>query len=115
MIAPFIDPVTREKMKFNEDLRQYVPPQQLWKAYAGDLNFDYDHPVYWPALDKECARRREAYKARWIQAGKRVGEYEEYLRGGSQKSISQLLDEVESSSQPVHVDGDEIDIAKLKV
>ena len=115
MIAPFIDPVTREKMKFNEDLRQYVPAEQLWKAYGGGLNFEYDHPVYWPELDKECARRREAYQARWIQGGKRVGEYEEYLRGGNQKSISQHLEQAGTTSQNAKVDGADIDISKLKV
>lgn len=115
LISPFIDPVTREKMKFNENLRQFVPAEQLWKQYGGDLEFDYNHNTYWPALEAETNRRREAYKQRWIAAGKRIGEYEEYLRGGDQKSIQQLLEEVEKSPETVHVDGTEVDIGKLKV
>ena len=102
-------------MKFNESTRQYVPPEQLWKQYGGDLEFEYDHKTYWPALEAETNRRREAYKQRWVAAGKKIGEYEEYLRGGNQKSIQQLLEEVEKSPNSVHVDGHEIDIGKLKV
>lgn len=115
LIAPFIDPVTREKMKFNEDLRQYVPPEQLWNAFGGDLDFEYDHKLYWPALTAECSKRREAYKARWLEAGSRIGEYEEYLRGGQQKSISQVLDEAQKTTSGVQVSGTDIDISKLKV
>jgi len=115
LISPFIDPVTREKMKFNESSRQYVPTEQLWKQYGGDLDFEYDHNSYWPALDAETKKRRVAYKQRWIAGGKRIGEYEEYLRGGNQKSIVQLLEEAEKSTDGVHVDGNAIDIGKLKV
>lgn len=115
MISPFIDPVTREKMKFNESLRNWVPPEQLWKQSGGDLEFDYEHDVYWPALDAETKRRRELYRERWVAAGKRIGEYEEYLRGGSQKSISALLEVAEKTTDGVQIDGSEIDIGKLKV
>lgn len=101
-------------MKFNEKLRNYVPAEQLWKESGGDLDFEYQHNVYWPALDAECQRRRAAYKERWVVAGKKVGEYEEYLRGGNQKSISQLLEEAEGTSS-VQVNGTEIDIGKLQV
>lgn len=89
MITPFIDPVTREKLKFNEDLRQHVPPEQLMKAMGGDVEFRYNHSVYWPALNKLAGIRRQEYAKRWVEGGKRVGESENYLRGGSSSSISQ--------------------------
>lgn len=91
LISPFIDPVTRDKMKFNEDLKKYVPAEQLWEAHGGTLNFEYDHAVYWPALNEECKRRSDAYRQRWESAGKMIGEYEAYLRGGSQLSLQQVL------------------------
>jgi hypothetical protein len=92
LIAPFIDPVTREKMKFNPDMRQFVPPARLWNAHDGDLDFEYEHAAYWPALEAETKRRREAFRERWERAGKRIGEYEEYLRGGEHPSLAQELE-----------------------
>lgn len=102
-------------MKFNESLRQWVPPEQLWTASGGDLEFEYDHKVYWPALDAECQKRRAAYKERWITAGKKIGEYEAFLRGGEQKSITQYLNEAEQATGGVQVDGETVDIGRLKV
>lgn len=75
-------------MIFNDDLRKHVPPAQLDKAYGGDVDFKYDHAVYWPAINKLCTERRAAYKEKWIQGGKRIGEYEAYLRGGEQRSLA---------------------------
>lgn len=84
LITPFIDPLTREKLKFNEDMTQYVPKEQLWTEYAGGLlDFEYDHSVYWPALMKLCEERREARRERWIAGGKLIGEHEDYLKGTS--------------------------------
>jgi hypothetical protein len=89
LISPFIDPVTRDKMKFNEDLKQYVPTEQLWDQRGGQLKFEYDHSVYWPAWTEECKKRRAAYIERWEKGGKMLGEYEAYLRGGDHPSLSQ--------------------------
>lgn len=89
VISPFIDPVTRDKMKFNEDLRAFVPAENLWRAHEGDLNFEYEHPTYWRSLEREVGRRKAAYVERWVAGGKRMGEYEEYLRGGERASLAQ--------------------------
>lgn len=89
LITPLMDPVTRDKLKFNDDMRQYVPPEQLWSAdWGGDMAFDYDHAVYWPALHDLCRRRCEARAARWEAAGRQLGESEDYLAGGSDVSVS---------------------------
>lgn len=96
LISPFIDPVTRDKMKFSPVLRDYIPPEQLWKEFGGDLDFEYNHKAYWPALVEETTRRKDAYRQRWQKGGKMIGEYEEYLRGGSKKSLSQELKEAEA-------------------
>ncbi|KAJ5697499.1 CRAL/TRIO domain protein [Penicillium malachiteum] len=81
IITPFIDPLTREKLKFNEDLRLHVPAEQLMKTVGGDVEFEYDHSVYWPALNKLAEQHRDAKRARWIENGKRVGESENFLKG----------------------------------
>ncbi|KAI4218011.1 MAG: hypothetical protein LQ349_008911 [Xanthoria aureola] len=82
LINPFIDPATREKLKFDHDLRLLVPPVQLLKTHGGDVDFEYEHEVYWPALNELAAKRRAAMVERWETAGKKVGESEWYLRGG---------------------------------
>lgn len=89
IITPFIDPVTREKLKFNEDMKQYVPAEQLWSSdWNGDLDFEYDHETYWPALNEMCKQKQEQRLMRWAAAGKAVGESEEYLSGGTDVSAT---------------------------
>lgn len=81
--------MTREKLKFNEDTALHVPREQLLKANGGDVEFEYDHAVYWPTFVEFAANRRAEYVGRWEKAGKRIGEYEGYLRGGPEKSLSE--------------------------
>ncbi|KAK5122091.1 hypothetical protein LTR85_004337 [Meristemomyces frigidus] len=118
MISPFIDPVTREKMKFNEELKNYVPKEQLWNAYnGGELDFVYDHAAYWPAFAAETDKRRAAYRERWERAGKRIGEYEEYLRGGNHPTLQQVLEEAEGGNPVGDKDADlaAAGVAKMSV
>lgn len=89
LITPFIDPTTREKLKYDEDLRNFVPPSQLVKAYGGDVDFEYDHDIYWPALNELATRRKLEQMERWAKAGKRVGEFEGYIKGGEEKSLGE--------------------------
>ena len=89
LITPFIDPVTREKIKFNEDPAGYVPPAQLLRESGGEVEFEYEHKSYWPALNRLCAQNRERMMERWVKGGKRVGEHENYLKGGEEKSLAE--------------------------
>lgn len=89
LITPFIDPLTREKLKFNEDMALHVPPSQLLRQNGGEVEFEYDHSVYWPALNQMAKAKRTAYVARWEKAGKHLGESEDHLRGGSEPSLFQ--------------------------
>ncbi|RAO69693.1 uncharacterized protein BHQ10_005705 [Talaromyces amestolkiae] len=86
IITPFIDPVTVQKLKFNEDLRKHVPPSQLLKSCGGDVEFEYEHAIYWPTLNKLADQRREKIRERWVWAGQHIGESEFYLRGGTEQS-----------------------------
>ena len=82
LITPFIDPLTREKLKFNEDLKLHVPPEQLLTTHGGDATFVYDHDVYWKALNTLAAERRAQVYERWVKGGEKIGESEAYLKGG---------------------------------
>lgn len=90
LITPFIDPHTREKLKFNEDMAQYVPTEQMWSEFSsGKLEFEYDHAAYWPALTKMCGERREARWQRWVAGGKQFGESEDYLAGAAEAGVAE--------------------------
>lgn len=62
---------------------------------GGEVDFKYDHSIYWPAFDKLTSERREERTARWEKAGKLIGESEIYLWGGNEESIgaSKKVDE----------------------
>lgn len=95
IIKPLLDPVTKEKLKFNEDMKTYVPSEQLWTEFSdGALQFDYDHEQYWPALNAMCAEIREEHKQRWVAGGSVIGESELYLRGGEAKGVQAEVDDV---------------------
>lgn len=84
LITPFIDPNTREKLKFNENLREYVPPSQLYSLFGGDCNFEYDHETFWPAYLELARERREKYFARWKALGGEIGLSEWDLRADAE-------------------------------
>ncbi|KAA8910519.1 CRAL/TRIO domain protein [Sphaerosporella brunnea] len=86
LINPFIDPLTREKLKFNENLRDHVPPEQLDKRFGGDCEFDYDHSKYWPELCRLTDEKRAQMTARWIAGGSKIGASEFELKGGDSLS-----------------------------
>lgn len=94
IIKPLLDPVTKEKLKFNEDMKTYVPAEQLWKEFSdGALDFEYDHDAYWPALMRLCNERRTEQKRRWAVGGSVIGESEGYLRGAESKSVKGVMEE----------------------
>ena len=91
LVFPFIDPRTKEKIVFNENMRNHVPPEQLRKSHGGDLEFEYEHDVYWPALVKLAKERRKYQYERWVKGGKMIGEFETYLKGGQEESLKSTL------------------------
>ncbi|EEB08563.1 sec14 cytosolic factor family protein [Schizosaccharomyces japonicus yFS275] len=84
LISPFIDPLTREKLKFNEPLDRYVPSDQLDMTFGGTLKFDYIHDKYWPQLVELCKTRREASLKRWRALGSKIGTSEWVTKGGEE-------------------------------
>ncbi|KAI9790712.1 MAG: hypothetical protein M1816_004853 [Peltula sp. TS41687] len=122
LITPFIDPLTREKLVFNDDLRKHVPPEQLWTTMGGEVQFEYEHSIYWPTMNKLAAERKEAYRERWIKAGMRIGESEEYLKGGTRRdSMTQHVEPAlktmpsAQTNGTVHSDGIIPDVSQLKI
>lgn len=92
LIMPFVDPLTREKLHFNEDLTKFVPKEQLWADVGGAVAFEYDHEAYWPALNDLCKEKANERRVRWEAAGKHYGESELYLKGGDVPSLGQKVE-----------------------
>ncbi|CAN9474653.1 unnamed protein product [Alternaria alternata] len=108
LVNPFIDPVTKSKIKPNEPLPNHVPASQLMKVSGGEVDFKYDHSVYWPALEKLTNERRQQRKERWEKAGKIIGESEIYLWGGDEPSLASGTatdTAVEATQPPTTVEG----------
>jgi len=53
-ISPFLDPVTREKMRFNPDLKELIPLPQLYTEFGGDYNFQFEPNSYWDQIVSVC-------------------------------------------------------------
>nr|GAT60695.1 predicted protein [Mycena chlorophos] len=75
LITPFVDPVTRLKMRFNpkaieEDI---FAPDQITTSWGGAINFDYKHEEYWPALVSMTNERRARWTENWTAMGATVG------------------------------------------
>jgi len=77
MISPFLDPVTRNKMKFNPKPIQegLFAADELFKegGWGGSREFVWDHEKYWGAFLRMCDETREGQMARWRRLGARVG------------------------------------------
>ena len=77
MIGPFIDPVTRSKLKFNPNPIQdgMFTADELFKegGWGGSREFVWDHEKYWPAFVRMCEEIAEGQMARWRELGARVG------------------------------------------
>jgi len=89
---PFVDPVTREKIKFNPDVVKdgSVLPEQLMTIYGwgGSQEFEYVHEKYWPTLIALCEAERMAGLDRWRALGGKVGLSEWDIKGGCSSTES---------------------------
>ncbi|TXT15513.1 hypothetical protein VHUM_00016 [Vanrija humicola] len=59
-VSPFIDPVSRDKIRFNPAILELIDADQLESDYGGSVNFVYDHGVYWKQLTEWVAGREGA-------------------------------------------------------
>lgn len=81
LIHPFIDPLTREKLVFDEPFPNYVPSEQLDKLYGGYVDFTYDHSLYWDTMNEIADANKKHYFERFERFGSIVGLSEYDLRG----------------------------------
>ncbi|KAG8806061.1 hypothetical protein FRC18_006307 [Serendipita sp. 400] len=82
----FVDPMTRQKAVFNPKVIEegFIGADVLMNAHGwgGDVNFEYDHAQYWPAMLKLAQERRIQQMERWRALGAKIGLEEWDLKGG---------------------------------
>ncbi|KAG6877808.1 hypothetical protein C0993_003782 [Termitomyces sp. T159_Od127] len=111
LINPFIDPVSREKMKFNPRVIEdnlFTPDMVISEWWGGDCDFEYVHDKYWPALLNLCESRRKAFLEKWRVLGGTVGLKEWEYKGRGTTSVihpdPQAADIEKVVDAPVQVD-----------
>ena len=90
-------------MQLNAAPNTHIPAAQLTRVAGGEVEFVYEHEVYWPALNALAAERRSELETRWISGGKMVGESEDWLKG---MEGAMSLSQRESESKGDAVDGE---------
>ncbi|KAH9856671.1 CRAL/TRIO domain-containing protein [Lenzites betulinus] len=97
LITPFIDPLTRPKLRFNPDClaEGLFTPEQLMSEWAGSAHVEYVHERYWEPLVRMCAERREKLWEQWRAKGAKVG-----LREWDIKCAIELEGEAQVAAQP---------------
>jgi CRAL/TRIO domain len=75
LMLPFLDPRTREKLRFNRPVVQdgLFDKDMLMKEWEGEQRFEYVHDKYWPAMVEMCERNVERWIKRWRELGGCVG------------------------------------------
>ncbi|KII94958.1 hypothetical protein PLICRDRAFT_33786 [Plicaturopsis crispa FD-325 SS-3] len=53
-ISPFLDPVTRDKMRFNPDLRELIPDEHLDADFGGKFEYKFEPVSYWEQIVARC-------------------------------------------------------------
>lgn len=49
-----MDPVTKEKIRFNPEMTEIVPKEQLDSEFGGSYHYQFDHDIYWNTLIQHC-------------------------------------------------------------
>lgn len=53
-ISPFLDPVTRDKMRFNPNLDELIPPSHLDADFGGQFHYEFEPHSYWEQIVSAC-------------------------------------------------------------
>ncbi|KAJ7030401.1 CRAL TRIO domain-containing protein [Mycena alexandri] len=104
LITPFIDPITRQKMKFNPKLIEdgiFSADMVMSQWWGGACHFEYEHDKYWPALVSLCNERTKIWTENWQKMGGKIGlkEYD-YKRGAPDLANVLAADVPASASVP---------------
>lgn len=87
IIHPFIDPLTREKLVYQEPFPNYVPKEQLDAEFGGAVEFEYEHDKYWQKMCEMALAKRARYLERFRALGATIGLSEVDLRASGEEKV----------------------------
>ena len=90
IVMPFVDPITRPKVKFNPKIFQdgLFTEDMVTKEWGGSRDFEYVHEKYWPELVEMCEKRVKTWKESWKILGAKVGISEWDYKTATSSAIS---------------------------
>ncbi|CAN6674471.1 phosphatidylinositol transfer protein Pdr16p [Trichomonascus vanleenenianus] len=112
IIHPFIDPLTREKLVFQEPFPNYVPKEQLDEDFGGEVKFEYEHEKYWKIVNEIASKNRKVYMDNFRKLGGTIGLSEYDLR---QESSSSVVEEVADSLASVSIAAEKLGDEPTKI
>ena len=116
---PFVDPVTREKVKSNPDIFGegiFLPDMLMEKWWGGSQDFDYVHEKYWPSLIELCESRTKEWMRNWRDLGGKVGCKEwDYKQGNVPLAKHEETDEKEETAVSIDASAEVTEVLKKEV
>ncbi|KIJ52629.1 hypothetical protein M422DRAFT_26201 [Sphaerobolus stellatus SS14] len=97
LIFPFVDPVTRAKIKINPKVVEdgIIESEETMKEWGGSVEFEYKHEEYWQELVKICETRRTSWFERWKALGGKIGtsewDYKQEAAASQPEAVSEAL------------------------
>lgn len=108
LIMPFVDPHTREKVKFNVDPVKeaiFTPENIMKEHWGGSSDFEYEHAKYWKSLVDITDKYQETWLKNWRNLGGIIGlkEYDYKTASGvktSSPAVAIPVEEPEKATVP---------------
>ncbi|KAG5721958.1 CRAL-TRIO domain-containing protein C23B6.04c [Termitomyces sp. T112] len=87
-ISPFLDPVTRDKMRFNPDLHELISPEQLDADFGGEHHYEFEPNSYWDQIVAACGIAPDGTRVQKIEGEESSGEKDETIPPSTTPSTS---------------------------
>jgi hypothetical protein len=97
LMKPLLDQRTRDKIKFNPEMTDLMPRQQLDNEFGGEHNYQYDPRVYLPALCAFCGIKDDGTREDWIPKD-HLDEKPDQI----QRRLTMQADELEGLASDLH-------------
>ncbi|CAE6475476.1 unnamed protein product [Rhizoctonia solani] len=97
-ISPFLDPVTRDKMRFNPNLLELVPASQLDASIGGEFKYEFEPKSYWQQIVSHCKLNADGSHRRDTPQAETDSESNEVAQGAL--SNREPADEITENNTP---------------